>query len=249
MPSEWKEVLTKIIENRLTNGIEEPLNLEWLLYLFCVDREVEFERKDVENYEIIDKVPDFSDTNKTKELMQAILTSDRLMQQFIQDASYSLPDSHDEDIDYSSVSELIVILGGDKPVLDLACGQGVHTGKLSEKGANVIGVERQYHSKYYKKYWNLPGSKFVRADIRNLPFAWGQYRVALMTNAEIYMTKEGFQETLDSVRKVLVVGGVFVIGPQSTKDGSHFIVLEKGNDDKFKKYTLKKFLSLKKSRS
>jgi hypothetical protein len=242
LPQEWKDMFNKISYRRSTCGIHDPLDFQWSVMFTYLEKKERFKQYGIEEgFDIYNGFVDFSDNEKTKDLMKVILADEELRNHFIEVASLSVPDGHQEWLDYQNISDLIHALDPTTPILDIACGVGISTQKLSEYYTKIIGVERQYHSDFYDDFWKNNDLDFLRGDIRCLPFKDNSFEIVVMTFTEVYLTEESIIRTLCEVNRVLKNKGVLIIGPQATGDYSHFIVLEK-NGEKYDKQTIKEYL-------
>src|SRR5712692_9828579 len=117
-----------------------------------------------------------------------------------------------------------IAAGANGRVLELGCGTGRLSVPLARAGASLVGVDRSApmlarvarRAKTLPRRRNGPrcsGLQLVRADIRALPFAAGEFRAVLAPYGMLQsLTRErDLQATLVSVARVLEPGGLFGI--------------------------------------
>lgn len=96
---------------------------------------------------------------------------------------------------------------GDR-VLDLGCGTGHITDALRREGARTVGVDRE-RSMIRTAATTYPDCRFVRADVRSIPFD-GAFD-GVLSNAVLHWVPATDQDgVLDEVSRALVPGGTFV---------------------------------------
>lgn len=116
------------------------------------------------------------------------------------------------------VAGLLRIAPGDA-VLDLACGHGRHAWPLAEGGANVIGLDRS--AAYLRRAGEASGAaragagggaRFVRGDLRELPFRAGAFASAFSWYASLFMFDDPTNEAcLSEVARVVRAGGRLLV--------------------------------------
>lgn len=123
---------------------------------------------------------------------------------------YQFPDERtDPEVEFvASVLADRVAPGG--VVLDLACGQGRHAVPLAERGFRIIGLDYQFHLLQKAKSTNNR-VRFVRGDMRRLPFAESLDAVVNLFTAFGYFSDEENARILCEVARVLRPGGWFVL--------------------------------------
>ena len=104
-------------------------------------------------------------------------------------------------------------------MLDIGCGLGENTGQWGEKtGLKPIGLERQYHPKWYGDIWrdSKLGARFARADIAEaLPMPKKIRRSCSLRECSSAPNSRKRRKTLDNIRVALRDGGLLIIGPQT----------------------------------
>jgi SAM-dependent methyltransferase len=99
-------------------------------------------------------------------------------------------------------------------VLDVACGTGRHAVRLARRGADVVGVDASaaYLRGARRAARGLKNARFVRGDMRRLPYA-GEFDAAvnLWTSFGYFETPAEDLEVLRGVARSLKPGGKFLI--------------------------------------
>jgi SAM-dependent methyltransferase len=99
---------------------------------------------------------------------------------------------------------------GDR-LLDLGCGAGRHARAFAAAGADVVGADLSAALLFRAVRGARGGARFVRADVRALPFrAIFRHVVSLFTSFG-YFDDAGDRAHLAEVRRVLVQGGSFLL--------------------------------------
>lgn len=96
-------------------------------------------------------------------------------------------------------------------LLDLACGKGRHSVYLHQKGYHVTGVDLSANSIKAAKHYSAPNLHFLEHDMRHpLPSRF-QYIFSLFTSFGYFDTEEEDKQVLDSVKTMLLPGGIFLL--------------------------------------
>jgi SAM-dependent methyltransferase len=99
-------------------------------------------------------------------------------------------------------------------VLDVACGTGRHAVRLARRGAVVLGVDKTplYLEEARRAAKGLPNCRFVRGDMRRLPFS-GEFDAAmnLWTSFGYFAKPSDDLAVLKGVARSLKPGGLFLI--------------------------------------
>lgn len=99
-------------------------------------------------------------------------------------------------------------------LLDLCCGTGRHSLLLARRGAVVLGVDKTpaYLAEARRAAAGLPNCRFVRGDMRRLPFQ-GQFDAAinLWTSFGYLAKASDDQAVLTGVARALKPGGLFLM--------------------------------------
>lgn len=108
------------------------------------------------------------------------------------------------------IGELLQLSSGQR-VLDLACGHGRHALPLAGRARSLVGVDRSaaYLRRGAGAARDLPRPpRFVRADLRQLPFPGGAFDAVYSWYASLFMwDEEGNQAVLRELSRVLGRGG------------------------------------------
>lgn len=98
-------------------------------------------------------------------------------------------------------------------ILDLACGTGRHAVVLSRGGEPVAGVDLSAHLLARARARRAdPAPRFVRADMRRIPFAGGAFGAAVnfFTSFGYFADPADDGRVLGEVARVLAPGGAFL---------------------------------------
>ncbi|MSR07856.1 MAG: class I SAM-dependent methyltransferase [Gemmatimonadetes bacterium] len=98
-------------------------------------------------------------------------------------------------------------------VLDLACGPGRHSATLAGRGASVVGYDLSRVLLRRARDLRVPGTRFVRGDIRTLPFRSGAFDVTvnLFTSFGYFDDDAEHSQVLREAARTLAPGGFFVL--------------------------------------
>lgn len=110
---------------------------------------------------------------------------------------------------------------GDKPVLELGCGDGLDTAVLAGVGCHVVGVDNS-EAALAEARARVPSAEFHCQDLR-APFPVGSGGASIVV-ASLSLHYFPWQETLDVVariRQVLEPGGLFLCRLNSTNDRNY----------------------------
>jgi ubiquinone/menaquinone biosynthesis C-methylase UbiE len=94
-------------------------------------------------------------------------------------------------------------------VLDMACGTGALSRRLTEEGFCVTGLDFSFGSLCYLARSDR-AIRLIQADAAALPFDQGSFDVVLCMGAWRHFTEP--QRVLDEVHRVLRPGGAFLVG-------------------------------------
>jgi SAM-dependent methyltransferase len=133
-------------------------------------------------------------------------------------------------------------LDGSELILDLCCGSGRHALPLAQGGSRVIGLDYSLPLLRIAREGIPPGAKwprYVRADVRNMPFRGGVFDVVLNLFTSFgYFDHCGNREQLCSIARLLRKGGKYCIDylnppavlsglvPESVRDKDGITVVE-----------------------
>jgi SAM-dependent methyltransferase len=97
-------------------------------------------------------------------------------------------------------------VGGDRVVLELGCGTGLITQLISSYGGRIASIDVSSDLLALASSRNLPGVKFLRGDIENLPVA-DESCDAVVGSSVLHHTD--ITVVFSEIRRVLRVGGRF----------------------------------------
>lgn len=98
-------------------------------------------------------------------------------------------------------------------VLDLACGPGRHSAALASRGALVVGYDLSRVLLRRARELAVPRARFVRGDIRELPFRPGAFDVTvnLFTSFGYFADDLEHGQVLREAARTLAPGGFFIL--------------------------------------
>jgi SAM-dependent methyltransferase len=119
------------------------------------------------------------------------------------------PDAAQEEA--AAVIQALGLRRGDR-VLDLGCGWGRHAGPLAAAGLRVTGLDRAEFLLREAHAARSPGTSWVCADVRELPFR-GTFHgaVSLFSSLGYFLDDREDLRALCAVREALIPGGVFLM--------------------------------------
>lgn len=102
------------------------------------------------------------------------------------------------------------LLKGKRRILDVACGDGRHANQLARAGFDVTGID--WSSSYIKRAEQRGPARFIRGDMRRIPFA-GEFDAALClwTSFGYFHNLADDRKALKSMRKALKPGGTLYL--------------------------------------
>lgn len=115
-------------------------------------------------------------------------------------------------VEVDVITRLLELAPRDR-VLDLACGEGRHARPLAGRVGSVVGLDRnaEYLARANagRKAW---GPRFVRADVRALPFRAGAFDAALSWYGSLFMFSDTVHaDCLADLARVLRPGGRLLV--------------------------------------
>jgi SAM-dependent methyltransferase len=107
-------------------------------------------------------------------------------------------------------NEFIDILGKRVFILDLACGDGRHTLKISENSDNVAALDLSRNNLRLakKKCKNKRNISFIRGSMFELPFRENVFDGIWFSQAFEYVPPDRRESILDSIKRVLKLNGI-----------------------------------------
>ena len=225
MPEDWIAFIQQAAAAREKKGCNSPINLVHAVNFVLEDFKEAAQQEKLFSFDVLPEgCPDLSDRKKVREVVDAVLASPRLGPLLAQTVASLIPDmASGIFLDRNKAVETIKDEGiYDGILLNIGCGLGENTGQWGEKtGLKTIGVDRQYHPKWYRENWrdNKSGAQFARADIAEaLPMPKQSVDVVVYENVVPHQTVESVAKTLENVRLTLRDDGLLVIGPQTDDD-------------------------------
>ncbi|WP_267639878.1 class I SAM-dependent methyltransferase [Haloarchaeobius amylolyticus] len=112
-------------------------------------------------------------------------------------------------------------------VLDVGCGPGADTAVFSDRGLDVVGFDRT-GSFLQAAREAVPEGRYVRGDMRDLPFASGHFDGLWASASLLHVPREAVPATIREFRRVLADDGVALVtlkrGTESgyAEDGRYF---------------------------
>jgi ubiquinone/menaquinone biosynthesis C-methylase UbiE len=101
----------------------------------------------------------------------------------------------------------------EKPkVVDIGCGTGIITRQLHERGAHVVGVDRDSQMLVMAESHKIKGIEYKKALANNLPFENASFDAATAFSSFHWFDNT---ESLKEISRVLKPGGVFFIANRS----------------------------------
>ncbi|MHC4664189.1 MAG: class I SAM-dependent methyltransferase [Planctomycetota bacterium] len=101
----------------------------------------------------------------------------------------------------------------DSRMLDLCCGSGRHVREFADRGYNIVGLDLSKELLGAAVGGNeISGCRFVRGDMRTLPFMSGfDFVFSLFTSFGYFEREEQDEAVLHSISNILRHGGFFVL--------------------------------------
>lgn len=225
MPENWVGFIQEVASIREKKGCNDPVNLVYAVCFVLEDFPEATRQENLSPFNFLPEgCPDLSDGKKVREVVDSVLVSPRLGPLLIQTITSLIPDMPSGAfLDRDKAVEIIKDEGiCDGILLNIGCGLGVNTAQWGkETGLRPVGVDRQYHPKWYGKNWkdNKSGAQFVRADIAEaIPMPKESVSVVVYENVVPHQTVDSVEKTLENVHLALHDGGLLVIGPQADDD-------------------------------
>lgn len=222
MPLEWIEFIQEVGAIREKNGCNHPVNLVHAVNFVLEDFKEVARQENLLPFDVLPEgCPDLSDGKRVKDVVDSMLASPRLNALLVETLKSLIPDmSSGAYLNRSKAVKVIRDAGKQGGLLlDIGCGLGGNTAQWGkETGLKTIGIDRQYHPKWYGENWrdNKFGAQFARADIAEaLPMPNESVDVVVYENVVPHQTQESVAKTLENVRLTLRDGGLLAIGPQT----------------------------------
>lgn len=222
MPEDWVGFIREAASIREQKGCNDPVNLVYAVCFVLEDFPEAARQENLSPFDFLPEgCPDLSDGKRVKQVVDSVLASPRLAPLLVQTITSLIPDmSSGAYLDRDKAVETIKDEGiCDGILLNIGCGLGGNTAQWGkETGLKTIGIDRQYHPKWYGENWrdNKSGAQFARADIAEaLPMLNESVDVVVYENVVPHQTVKSVAKTLENVRLTLRNGGLLAIGPQT----------------------------------
>lgn len=121
---------------------------------------------------------------------------------------------------------------GARLVLDLGCGLGRHSCLLAAEGFQVVGLDASPSGlrRSMSSARTLGDADFLLADMNCLPFADNVFDYVLAWNVVYHGVKEEVAATIQEIRRVLRIGGLYQATMLSKRHGRHGVGVQVGED-------------------
>lgn len=248
MPPAWHSFIKSVNRAQKETGFTGPVNLAWGISFLAEDCPLA-KKYGLEEFGLLNTgETDFRDAEKIKNSINIALAKPKLRKELRRIMSVLSPDMS---ASYVSTEKLVKFLeraGVTSGILaELGCGLGLESVNFAKNlKMQVVGMERQYHERWYPKFWvearkEIGNLDFVRGDFAQaLPFAEGSVDAAVMERVVPHVTHKSLENGLREVLRVLKPGGLFFVGPENTKDYSGWRILRKEVTDSGTEYEFKR---------
>lgn len=231
IPQHWVDFLREIGPEKIAAGNAEPMDLISAIDLISIENprykelKIPFIRKGAEEN------IDLTNREEIIGIVNAVLNDFRLKEDLRKRLVIQEPDISAYFPSNEIIFELLIRLGVKSGIIvDFGCGTGEYTKKWLGHEHTIIGLDRQYHSKWYDKHWksNDADIRFIRADfMKGLPFPDNSVDLGVMTSVVSQTTENGLAKGLKKIKRVIKEGGILVVGPQDTEDYHSWVILRK----------------------
>lgn len=238
MPPKWVSFIKEVGNERKLKGSKGPVDLISGLF-FLTEEYPPAAKAGLEKFEELESGEiDFSDTKKISNMIDTVLENPTLRSGYKKIIANLIPDVSAYSLDIDKVEKVLNRAGIKSGlILDLGCGIGRETGKLSEKlNLFTMGLDRQYHGEWYDPYWkdkriSNPNLEYVLGDFaEGIPLEKDCADAAMFQFVAQHITQKNFEKGLKEALRVLKVGGYLFIGPQATKDHIEWRIFQKELD-------------------
>jgi ubiquinone/menaquinone biosynthesis C-methylase UbiE len=103
-------------------------------------------------------------------------------------------------------------------VLDVGCGLGTEAGEFADRAWTAVGIDLSMVA-LRRASAAHPAARFLRADVRRLPFAAGTFDVALDRGCFHYLESDDRPRYVAEVRRVLASKGRLLLRACTTSEG------------------------------
>lgn len=220
LPQEWIPLIKEIGEKRTIAGTNTPLDLV-IGVGFVIEENLKYSKsiglqpykRDSErncDYRYIPNLIKTINTVINDKFLGSLLKKSLVTQMFDQGTNWD---------DFNTIENIYKDLASQgKKVLDIGVGIGKKTSERFDKtNVKTIGIERQFHPKFYKKYWknDNPNMQFIRADADEaIPLKSSSIDFALMECVIPHITLDSLEKILMETARVLKTDGILMVGPE-----------------------------------
>lgn len=152
-----------------------------------------------------------------------------------------------KNIFYLQHSQIILNLAkrfGNGKILDVGCGDGYISSRLSKNFKDVIGIDISREALKIARKKN-PKITFIVADCTNLPFSDESFETIVASEIIEHLTHEDGKKFLNEASRVLKPHGVIIASsPNISNPYMKFLQLVRKNKEHLKEYTRKEFKTL-----
>lgn len=207
----WIEVIAQANQVRQDAGIDFPLPLEVALYNLQNENGCELAQK-MSPVEV-------ADFEELAEFLDLVTTNQNIKESFLAETAYLIPDRTSYPPNKLMVADFLQERGITcGTLIDAGCGTGFSVASWHKlTGLRIVGIERQYHPRWYKPYWCKKESKihFLRGNLMGgLPILDNSVEVCVMDNVVAYMQVDALVQTLEEVNRILRPKvGVLAVAP------------------------------------
>lgn len=231
IPQHWVDFLREIGPEKIAAGNAEPMDLIGAIDFISIENPRYKELKIPLFREEAGENIDFRNREEIIGIVNAVLNDSRLKEDLRKRLIIQEPDIFAYFPPNEIIFELLIRLGVKSGmIVDFGCGTGEYTKKWLGHEYTIIGLDRQYHPKWYDKHWksNDADIRFIRADfMKGLPFPDNSVDLGVMTSVVSHTTENGLVKGLKEIKRVIKDEGILVVGPQDTEDYHSWTVLRK----------------------
>lgn len=116
---------------------------------------------------------------------------------------------YSNDVLMPTISDFLSLLPKCPHILDLGCGPGYESMRLSQKGASVVGVDLSKKSIIIAREKN-PNCRFEVMDFRHLDISLGRFDGVFASGSLIHVDQQELGKVIKSVHSILNDGGYFL---------------------------------------
>jgi len=238
LPDEWRAFVAEVGQVRERAGCSYPVDLITGVIFTQLENQERFKELGLEDLKSEDDL-DLRDKERVKRIVNGVLGDPVLRDKLRQTMTYLVPD-----VSYNALwsEELALVLDDlcqvSGVVVDMGCGTGRETVRLAERFM-VVGLDWQYHARWYDGHWKSGEAGFARSDIRSAPLPDGVAKAVVMSHVVPHING-ALVDVLCEARRLLNEGGILAVGPQEfnswvfyRKSNGGFIEVEGTGEGRF----------------